>query len=408
MDKQRILIPLLQRSPHLEFLLLGGGDDSEEDGALSLLDLTKFSVWCPKLVYLEINPDKVQIYGNTHYLHQQLTLNNNDHDGRPKEKGLRYFLVSEDEGFGPAQIGPLLKQHEGTLEYIGLEAYEGGTQTWAPVFQDLKLPQLHTLHCDGTLFDDKSMRALIREATSLQRLTIQGYDDEIHLNLTKLIKSCLQLKKLDFTQVRLSFDEDEALEDEDSTNDMISSSLSPEEHLSRYLDLNGSQLSDIKLEDVNGINDEFMQAVAHLSTLKSLEFVLDTDNVYTNDGVFEFLLKLQGTVIQVLDIYGIRHLSSPMCEAIANLKFLKRFRSGLWYGTQIVDGPALIKMVEKSESLTDIHLNHITVTGIEIDDQDREVDNENPLGICLTRQLNGFTVASLDFPDYYNIYITKN
>ncbi|KAI9271624.1 hypothetical protein BDA99DRAFT_500540 [Phascolomyces articulosus] len=80
-----------------------------------------------------------------------------------------------------------------------------------------------------------------------------------------------------------------------------------------------------------------------------------------------------------------------MCDAIANLKFLKRFRSGMNFEAQVVDGPALIKMVEKSESLTHIRLNHITVTGIEIDNQDRDVDNENPLGICLTRQLNGFT-----------------
>ncbi|KAI9275969.1 hypothetical protein BDA99DRAFT_568539 [Phascolomyces articulosus] len=396
-DKQRILMPLLQRSPHLEFLSF--------EGPLSLLDITKFSAWFPKLVYLEINPDKVGIY-NTHYLLQQQPLNNNDHDGRPKEKGLRYFCVSEEEGFGPAQIGPLLKQHSSTLECIGLGVYYEGTETWAPVFQDLKLPQLHTLHCDGILFDDKSMRALICEATSLQCLAIQGYH-EIHLNLTKLLKSCLQLKKLDFAQVRLSFDEDEAQE-EDPTNNIILSSLSPEEHLFQYLDLNGSQLSDITLQNVNGINDEFMQAVTHLSTLKSLDIVLDTDNVYTDDGLFECILKLQGTTIQVLGINGIRHLSPPMCDAIANLKFLKKFMSGLYDEAQVVDGPALVKMAEKSESLTHIQLRHITVTGIEIDNQDRNIDNENPLGICLTRQLNGFTVTSLDFPDYYNIEITKN
>ncbi|KAI9243814.1 hypothetical protein BDA99DRAFT_544262 [Phascolomyces articulosus] len=398
--QQSILIPLLQRSPHLEFLFFGG--------PLSLIDITIFSAWFPKLVYLEINSDKVRIYDSNRYLLQRRILNNNDHDDRPKEKGLRYFCApqEEDEGFGPAQIGPLLKQHANTLEYIGLGAYYDATQTWAPVFQDLKLTQLHTLHCDGILFDDKSMRTLICEATSLQCLAIQG-DYKIHLNLTKLLKSCLQLKKLIFTQGMLSFDEDKAQE-EDPTNNMIPSSLSPEEHLFQYLDLNGSQLSDISLQNVNGINDEFMRTITHLSTLKSLDIVLGRDNVCTDDGLFECILKLQGTTIQVLDIYGIRHLSPPMCDAIANLKFLKSFTSGWYDEAQVVDGPALIKMVEKSESLTHIQLNHITVTGIEIDNQDRDVNHENLLGICLTRQLNGFTVTSLDFSGYYNIYIAKN
>ncbi|KAI9274714.1 hypothetical protein BDA99DRAFT_498329 [Phascolomyces articulosus] len=122
-----------------------------------------------------------------------------------------------------------------------------------------------------------------------------------------------------------------------------------------------------------------MQAVTHLSTLKSLDIVLDTDNVYTDDGLFECILKLQGTTIQELSIHGIRHLSPPMCDAIANLKFLKRFRSAWYDKVQVVDGPALIKMVKKSESLTHIELKHITLTGI-----------KNPLKTYLTRQLNGF------------------
>ncbi|KAI9248522.1 hypothetical protein BDA99DRAFT_524936 [Phascolomyces articulosus] len=420
-DVQPQLIPLIQRSPHLEFLFLGSPrGKTYSDDSLHLLDLMKISTWCPKLVYLEVNPCGLRTEHRDHWLEQLLSKHKNN-TNQPKERGIKSFLVSEDIAFGPDQIGPLIQRHANTLEYVGLGVNNEGDQSWAPLFQDLELPRLQTLHCAGTLYDDISIRRLIRKATHLQYLILSGYYS-LQLNLAKLLKSCLQLKSLYLSQSNVSFDEDDVEEGQSVTDDSAtnsrdlsnSNSLASSQvtHLFQYLDLHGSQLCDISLNYVFEVNDDFMQAIAQLSMLKSLRLFFSYENKYTNEGLVGFIQKLQGTIIETLDIYSIKELTSPMLDAIADLKFLKRFESGMMsHEIQVVNGPALINTIRRSQSLTYINLDHIFLTDMDIHDQDRIIDDDdcnNPIGMCLTRQLDGYTAMSSDFSNYCNVVITKN
>ncbi|KAG2225409.1 hypothetical protein INT45_010045 [Circinella minor] len=405
LDIEHGLVPILQRSPQLEFLSVGSVDD--DSNTISILDLKQLFIWCPKLIYLEINPKHlkekyretcIQKLINDNYSSSSRNNKNASTVEKEKKRGLCYFLVCEKDGFGPKQIGPFLHQHADTLEFLALCDLSSQHQvhSWVPVFQTLRLPKLHTLDCDGTQYTDESIRSLVSRAPRLEKLTLDA-DHDIHLNLAKLLKAALQLQFLRLGQLYLNYYDDQ---DDKNNNNLSQQPSSPITQLYQQLDLYGCQLCDIFFRYVISVNDEILDGIAQLSRLESLTIHFTIKNVYTDAGLTGFLQKLGGTRIKTLKLLFIRELTIPMLSALADLQFLEAFETcGKLFLSLTVDGPGLVKILETSTTLNSVHLQYLHLTNI---DNHMYGEDENRAMSFLRKQLKGYKVTNWAISNIYN------
>ncbi|KAI9244968.1 hypothetical protein BDA99DRAFT_543837 [Phascolomyces articulosus] len=429
-EKNIHLIPILQRSPHLEFLMMQGGSYHGLHGGFLLPDFHQLFIWCPNLIYLEINTGHLR-YEYRDIWMKRLTKNlkeNTDKSSQVK-KGLRCFLACEEEEFGAQQMGPILQHHADTLELIALTV-NTTQQTWVSVFQQLQLPNLHTLLCDGTQYDDTSMRALVSHSPHLQHLTLNA-DNDIHLHLGKLLKmsSCaLQLKSLHLGQLYLSYDETQSVDPnlipllspmalatvpplafvDDSLHGTTTAVASTDddkapERLFQYLNDHGCQLNEISLKFIIQVNDTVPIAIAHVSSLTSLTIDFTIINLYMDDELLLLIQKLQQeTRIEHLKLFHIRTLDVRMLDALGDLSYLKTFQScGKIFYLLELDGWALIHMLEKSPRVSEIHFRNLKITGVSVIDQyRRKIENESddeendPTMDFLTDNIKGYMVIN--------------
>ncbi|KAI8144088.1 hypothetical protein BJV82DRAFT_667926 [Fennellomyces sp. T-0311] len=352
-NKRLALLPILQKSPHLQFLsygrvtgiLMSRYNDPQQPSSI-MTDLDQLFRWCPKLVYLEINARLYSMYRDEWIRRIEASSTG--------QTGLRCFITSEAEDFGPVEIGPLLKRHAKTLEFLCLSVYSAQAN-WSPVFSELCAPKLKVLLCDGILYEDAAMTALTSHATVLEELNLEA-DDDVHLNMPNLLKQFKRLKRLELGRMELDY------------YDGVMAPGAPA-RLFRHLATHNRHLYDIRLEGVKDINDEVLHAITELPSLKVLTIAFATSNDYSDGGLCEFSRLLTRTAIESLTLLYVRALPRVVLTALGDLPHLTSFQATCRiFHYLYVNSSALVQMLGKTRSLVSVALR-----GMQLTDTDDEV-----------------------------------
>ncbi|KAI8146710.1 hypothetical protein BJV82DRAFT_665671 [Fennellomyces sp. T-0311] len=324
--------------------------------------------WCPKLIWLETNGR--QLFSDYRSISQTLI-----HRDESVCSGLRSFIICEEEGLGPNQIEPHLLRNAATLEFLAIEYLPGSASLIGQShFPRLRMLVLHAPKKSSTPWD-----AAVPECPMLEHLVLKnGGKSQLDLSVLKKLK---QLKRLELSCLALSYNQA-------SFQNLV---------------MQESKISHITLDRLHSIDDMLLEAITHLSTLEQLSIIfLCLGDVYTDNGLIQFVTQLGKTSIRSLRLCYIRCISGCLLSAVGSLPTLHTFHVGAMPPNDTpvpeVDALVVLKLLDGPTRLKDVYLGPITING---------TDGEDP-HTFLKKKTQGYKVngGSLAFTQREMIWVS--
>ncbi|KAG2222826.1 hypothetical protein INT45_011636 [Circinella minor] len=297
---------------------------------------------------------------------------------RCQEKGLRYLLIGEKQGFGPNQVIPHFRRNHVTLEYVSISSYhqQPNLVNWSPMFMlnpndQLVFLQLRILICDRILIENAPLVSLLRNCPKLEHLAVKVLHNSPIDLLDILQFGSRQLKRINLDTIKA---QEEPRQNNDDDNNNNSNSNSNNEQRQRHfsnLSTRGCQIEYIRLFKVYNVTSTLLEGIAELKTIQHLDitfsslFAASNDQTDNHDGFSRFAEMLHKTRIKSLELAQVASVSYPTLVAFGNLCNIEslRIRRSKIGKTLQVHGNGLVQMMNTTKSLKYVYFDNLQLFG---------------------------------------------
>ncbi|KAI8140027.1 hypothetical protein BJV82DRAFT_624849 [Fennellomyces sp. T-0311] len=355
MTFKRRLAPILKRAPNLRVFRTANIDIYEFrydiERTKGTTNTKRLFEWCPLLMYVEYNDLKPDYYTDV-FDNKYWRIDYTRLPSKPDtaQNGcLRHLVYYEPvDNVNDATIEQVIRNQQ-SLELLKLGSNSQTNVQWDRLGTVARMPYLRRLDIDGIICREQSIASFIRACPAIEALLVnietngRGYEP-----VFPAINTLQNLHDL-----KINYKSNRFQEAEDDPYPPTHQQLVPACNFFNSLTI------PLKSLMVRGgwelvLNYPFLSAVSSVTTLTNLELYPGGGAIVTDEEVVGFMRQLKRTKIEGLTLSCFGNWSLEAFLALGELSHLQSLKMDF---CRPVSSPDLIKAIEKSNTLHNVHIN---------------------------------------------------